>query len=266
MVVDTAKGIGQLARGPVRRAPRVPDSEVITQRAVREATRTAAIVGEGGADATELDERRLFSALQTCAFHATDPTVSKKRRASTAAAWAMRWKRLRDHIVQENLGLAYAMTKRFRCREVEWDDMRSEALLALVRAVEGFNPWWGYKFSTYACNVVARALIQLARKAVKYRTRFPVERESWLEEIDEGDSGVELYVDRLNRALDENLAELSERETLVLGWRFPKDGRSGLTLGQVGEAIGLSKERVRQIQDRALGKLRAVLDADPALQ
>jgi RNA polymerase primary sigma factor len=162
--------------------------------------------------------------------------------------------------------LAYAMTKRFRCREVEWDDMRSEALLALVRAVEGFNPWWGYRFSTYACNVVARALIHLGRKAVKYRTRFPVERESWLEEIDQGDAGVELYVDRLNQALDQNLAELSERETLVLGWRFPKDGTSGLTLGQVGEAIGLSKERVRQIQDRALGKLRAVLAADPALQ
>jgi RNA polymerase sigma factor (sigma-70 family) len=224
------------------------------------------MVAECGAEATELDETTLFAALQTCAFHATQPRVSKRTRTGTPATWASRWKRLRDHIVQENLGLAYAMTKRFRCREVEWDDMRGEALLALVRAVEGFNPWWGYRFSTYACNVVARALIQLARKAVKYRTRFPVERESWLEEIDEGDAGVELYVDRLNQALDQNLAELSERETLVLGWRFPKDGRSGLTLGQVGEAIGLSKERVRQIQDRALSKLRAVLDADPSLQ
>ena len=101
---------------------------------------------------------------------------------------------------------------------------------------------------------------------MKYRNRFPVERESWLEEFDEADTKVELYVDRLNQALAQNSAELTERETLVLGWRFPKNGASALTLGAVGAAIGLSKERVRQIQDKALSKLPTVLDADPALQ
>jgi DNA-directed RNA polymerase sigma subunit (sigma70/sigma32) len=44
------------------------------------------------------------------------------------------------------------------------------------------------------------------------------------------------------------------------------DGRLGMTLGEVGDAMGLSKERVRQIQKSALGKLREVLAADPSLQ
>jgi DNA-directed RNA polymerase sigma subunit (sigma70/sigma32) len=39
-----------------------------------------------------------------------------------------------------------------------------------------------------------------------------------------------------------------------------------LTLGEIGAAIGLSKERARQIQEQALSKLREVLEADPALQ
>ena len=266
MVVDITETVGRLTSSRIRRAPRVLDGPVRTPEAAEEARLVAEKIAGGNSDSPELDEQTLFAALQTCAYRATSSAEGDDVCATALETWAARWKRLRDHMVEQNLGLAYAMTKRFRCREVEWDDMRSEALLALVRAVEGFNPWWGYRFSTYACNVVARALIHLGRKTVKYRKRFPVERESWLEEFDQADTKVELYVDRLNQALAQNSAELTERETLVLGWRFPKDGASALTLGAVGAAIGLSKERVRQIQDKALSKLRAVLDADPALQ
>jgi len=66
--------------------------------------------------------------------------------------------------------------------------------------------------------------------------------------------------------MERNLAELTEREVDVLGRRFPVGDGPRLTLDEIGESFGLSKERVRQIQNRALAKLRSVLDMDPSLQ
>jgi RNA polymerase sigma factor (sigma-70 family) len=52
------------------------------------------------------------------------------------------------------------------------------------------------------------------------------------------------------------LGSLNERERMILRARYGLDGPEQ-TLREVGERIGLSAERVRQIEDRALGKLRA---------
>ncbi len=60
---------------------------------------------------------------------------------------------------------------------------------------------------------------------------------------------------------DEAVARLMEvlrpREQEVLSLRFGLGGRERLSLSQVGRLLEVSKERVRQIEDRALEKLRA---------
>ena len=80
------------------------------------------------------------------------------------------------------------------------------------------------------------------------------------------DTQTDLYVERLHRVLNENLGELDDMEARVLARRFPLDDDRRSTLGAIGQAVGLSKERVRQIQNAALRKLRVVLNADPILQ
>ncbi len=214
----------------------------------------------------EPDETTLFIALHTCAYRTERRAPGKRISANERALWSRRWYTLRDYIVDRNVPLVYSMIGRFKTKELDRDELLSEALYGLSQATERFDPWRGFRFSTYACNAIQRAMIRSSRDANKHRRRFPVHHEVWHEEPDRLDSQTELYVERLNRAMDRNLGELTDLESKIIARRFPSDDKRRLTLQQIGELVGLSKERVRQLQERALGKLREVLEADPILQ
>lgn len=213
-----------------------------------------------------LDEPGLFEALHTCAYRAARPDRSRSIPCAERCRWAGRWKLVRDHLVEKNLGLVYSMVSGFGRQDLDSEELRSEALYVLMRAVEGFDPWRGFRFSTYACNAIIRSMIHVARRTRKNRLRYAVDYDEWQRPVPRTDPVLELHADRLRVALQNNLGDLTAREAAVIGWRFPMDGGSGMTLTEVGETVGLSKERVRQIQKRALAKLQAVIDADPGLQ
>jgi RNA polymerase primary sigma factor len=62
------------------------------------------------------------------------------------------------------------------------------------------------------------------------------------------------------------LEELDERETMILRQRFGLDGEPERTLDQVSRQFGLTRERIRQIQNQALRKLRARLEDTPTVE
>lgn len=244
-----------------------PSSRIRTPAAAAHARRVVRSIRDGSASDGTWTEQDLFRAMHSCAYRATARRARKAASAETLVRWARRWAAVRDFIVETNLPLVYAMIGRFDTRGLDHDDVLSEAMFGLAQAVERFDPWRGFRFSTYACHAIHRAMIRSSKGSDRYRRLFPVQHDVTFERPDSEPSTTGLFVERLQRALDGNLGQLTKLESRILDKRFPTDiDRRRLTLQQVGEAVGLSKERVRQIQNQALTKLRSVLEADPALQ
>jgi RNA polymerase primary sigma factor len=158
------------------------------------------------------------------------------------------------------------MAKRTRLGDVDFAEIVSEGNMALLRAVDKFNVDRGFKFSTYACRAILKAFSRTAMKHSRHRTRFPVEFEPDLEKSDWSDKRrdqvEEDCVDELKQIVDRNLADLSNVEQTVLRRRFnwEQTEESPLTLEQVGKIIGVTKERVRQIQNKALAKIKRLME------
>ena len=246
----------------------VPDRRLRLKSFSNKALEIDELVSRGGTSrASGPAEEDLFVAMHTCAYQAGRNPRSRRIPMTDRLTWARRWQRIREHIVQGNLGLVYSMIGRFSGKRLDEDDVLSDAMLSLTRAVDRFNPWRGYRFSTYACNVIARAIMRRGRRESNYRRLFPVQNDAGLEQPTEPlDESAGLYLERLQRALESNLGELTELETEILSQRFLNGQERKLTFQEIGRTVGLSKERVRQIQNIALGKLRDVLTADAMLQ
>jgi len=180
--------------------------------------------------------------------------------------WHRKFEHFREYLVRTNLALVLAMAKRTRLGDLDFAEVVSEGNMALLRAVDKFNVDRGFKFSTYACRAILKAFSRTSLKASKYKTRFPVEFEPEYEKSDwadrRRDAVEEDCVDELKQIVDRNLAELSEVEQTVIRRRFnwQQEEDSAMTLEEVGQIIGVTKERVRQIQNKALTKIRTVME------
>ncbi len=185
-------------------------------------------------------------------------------------AWGHRALSARSVIVRINLPLVMAMAKRTRLTNVDYNEMISEGNMALLRSVEKFDCSRGFKFSTYSCRAILKSFSRVAMRLSRYRGRFPTEFDPTMERSDYLDKKrvvvIEDCVDELKQILIENHADLSDVERTVIKERFaigkPAIDQANMpkTLEQVGHIIGVTKERVRQIQNNALKKIRSALE------
>ena len=176
----------------------------------------------------------------------------------------------REVLARMNMALVQAMAKRSRANgDVENAELVSEGNVALLRAIEKFDVSRGFRFSTYACRAILKAFSRAAIRNSRYRTLFAVELTS--NNIDRVDREQQVRqtqeesIVELRRVLTENRASLSRVEQRVIESRFSidapaEDTSSRMTLEEIGDVIGVTKERVRQIQMRALEKLRYALE------
>lgn len=225
---------------------------------------------------TAAQERDLFLKYNYARFRSAriQEKLSGRRPTMKQQEEFLKWHGLaheyRKQIAETNLALVLAMAKRTRMHDGDFADMVSEGNMALMRAVDKFDCGRGFKFSTYACRAILKAFSRYGMKATKYRQRFPAEYDPTLEKSDHLETLRTIHkqesADEVRHIVLNNDANLSDMEQEVIRHRFglnkeanPRT-RKNLTLEQVGKIIGVTKERVRQIQNKALAKIKVTLE------
>jgi len=218
------------------------------------------------------DEIHLFLQYNYARYRLSLLVEAQTRRQATARArqmilWHSRARTARSNLVRANMALVLSMAKRTRIPNVEFSELVSEGNMALLRSVEKFNVSRGFKFSTYACRAILKSFNRLATKTGRYRQHFPTEFDPELERSDYDVHKHQMQwddsLDALREILSSNRAHLTEVEKTIVVERFAISTRGkGRTLAEVGRLVGLTNERVRQIQNLALDKIRSTLSQE----
>lgn len=208
------------------------------------------------------DETRAFARR----MHYAAYRLHHAKTASDARRWRERYYRLRDDIVLGNQKLIFRVVRRWNAVSLCSDDLIGECYIVLIRAVVVYNPWLGVRFSTYAWTCLARALSRLTQRWSGDRLRRALPIDSLVEdyhETPELTTDASPAIRSLNELLRDDHPLLSSREKTILRLRYStEDTSSPYTLAAVGGELGLSKERVRQLQSSAIDKLRKALTVE----
>jgi len=173
---------------------------------------------------------------------------------------------LKNRIVRANLRLVVSIAKRRVSPGDSFFDLVSDGNMSLIRAVEKFDYARGNKFSTYASWAIMKNYARTIPDEHKRRDRFRATDTDFLQTA--ADRREDEYQQRLAASdrmqqVGRFLDRLDSREQTIIIRRYGLDHeREPQTLKEVGSALGVTKERVRQIEAKALEKLREAAAAE----
>lgn len=172
---------------------------------------------------------------------------------------------VKNQIVQANLRLVVSIAKRHSTPLADFFETISDGNISVMRAVDKFDFRRGFKFSTYASWAIMRNYARTVPEQRCRRERYQTGREEMLEttaavSFEEQESDT---VPAIRNLLDRMMGQLDERERAILRQRFGLDGGGEpQTLEQIGKLFGVSKERIRQLEARAMSRLRTDYEAE----
>jgi len=172
---------------------------------------------------------------------------------------------VKDRIIRSNLRLVVSIAKKHVGGAQTLFELISDGNVSLMRAVEKFDYSRGFRFSTYASWAIMR---NYARSVPKERYQLDHFATGHDEVLDIAASlrtydPNELNMSELRESIEVVLAQLSSVERMIVTDHFGLDADTPQkTLEVLGRELGISKERVRQIEIQAIRKLRNIMSLD----
>ena len=163
----------------------------------------------------------------------------------------------RNQIISANLRLVVSIAKRHFGPAQPFFELVSDGNVSLMRAVERFDYSLGNRFSTYATWAIINNFARTIPEGLRHRERFRTDCSELFTatpRVSANHHDVGGRPTRRELALDGILRRLNDREREIIVCRFGlRRGHEPQTLQQVGHVMGVTKERIRQIEARALG-------------
>ncbi len=219
---------------------------------------------------THEQEADLFRRYNYCKYRASrmiqelEPAAARKRQLNTIDDLLGKADVFQNRIIRANLRLVVSIANRHLRRNVNMFELISDGNISLMRAIERFDFSRGFKLSTYATWAIIKNFARTIPAELQRHTRYVTGHDELLDTAPDR-SKVEAAQgsaedDGLRAALSKGLKQLNEREREILTCHFGlNDDTAPTTLEQLGDRFGVTKERVRQIKNRALAKLKSVL-------
>ena len=201
------------------------------------------------------------------------------------------WKRLKKNpddnsaknkLINSNLKFVVNVANHYKGRGLSLSDLVAEGNVGLLKAYDRFDPSRDVKFISYSVHWIRQSIQEALEKRCGIDSDdLPKDYENQENGVDEDyieatntpnlvDEIIEVYSENeYERLINQNEAikilfqGLNDRELFIIKSYFGIDCRKASTLEEIGKEMGLTKERVRQIKENGMKKLRSTAITNP---
>ncbi|MCZ2343400.1 MAG: sigma-70 family RNA polymerase sigma factor [Bacteroidales bacterium] len=188
-----------------------------------------------------------------------DPMRARVQELREIEDYRSRIQYVRDLLIECNQRLVHNLATKHLQPGQSLDELKSDANISLMRAVEKFDYGRGNKFSTYATWAIMKNFARSIPGENTRRARYVTGHEDLFEskaDIRTDEQEVLATADAAKSRVNRLLEYLDPRTRDVIRMRIGLNGNEEMTLEQIGQHFGITKERVRQINVRGMKQLR----------